>query len=61
MPIYNFKCEFCGATYEELVELNTKNYKCACGKDAVKVPSLSNFQLKGKGWAKDNYGLKEDK
>lgn len=60
MPIYNFKCE-CGAEYEELVPLNTNTFKCSCGKDATKVPSLTNFQLKGNGWAKDNYGLVKDK
>ena len=59
MPKYNFKCEFCGATYEELVELNTKNYKCTCGKEAIKVPSLSNLHLKGAGWFKVDYS-KED-
>ena len=54
MPIYNFKCD-CGKEYEELVSSNTTTFKCTCGKEANKVPSLSNFHLKGPGWAKDNY------
>ena len=54
MPIYTFKCE-CGKIYEELVPLDTLIFKCECGKDAKKVPSLSNFHLKGSGWYRDGY------
>lgn len=60
MPIYNFKCN-CGKEYEELVPIYTNTFKCTCGKEANKVPSLSNFHLKGSDWAKDNYGLSKDK
>lgn len=55
MPIYTFKCRSCGADYEELVPMGTENYKCSCGESATKVPSLSNFHLKGVGWASNGY------
>lgn len=58
MPIYTFKCSSCGTVHEELVPMDTETYKCSkCNEVAVKIPSLSNFHLKGGCWAKDNYGL----
>jgi len=30
-----------------------------CQKQMKKKPSLTSFSLKGDGWAKDNYGLKD--
>ena len=45
--------------YEVFEKMGTKTITCTCGKQANKVPSLSNFHLKGGGWAKDNYGNKK--
>tara|TARA_R100001198_G_C5026939_1_gene94608 strand:+ start:181 stop:315 length:135 start_codon:yes stop_codon:yes gene_type:complete len=30
-----------------------------CSKQMNKKPALTSFSLKGNGWAKDNYGLKD--
>lgn len=59
MPIYNYKCPSCKKEYEVFEKMGTKTITCTCGKQANKVPSLSNFHLKGGGWAKDNYGNKK--
>lgn len=60
MPIYTFSCSFCGSTQEELVPMDTKTYKCCkCAEVAIKVPSLSNFHLKGSGWYKDGYSKEQ--
>ena len=61
MPIYNYKCPSCKKEYEVFEKMGTKTIICTCGKQANKVPSLSNFHLKGGGWAKDNYGNKKIK
>ena len=55
MPIYNYECKKCGRKYESLQKMDTKTIKCGCGEDTEKVPSLTNFQLRGGGWAKDGY------
>lgn len=59
MPIYNYKCPVCKKEYESFEKMDTKTITCTCGKQAKKIPSLSNFHLKGGGWAKDNYGNKK--
>lgn len=59
MPIYNYRCKTCGKEYESFEKLDTKVIKCSCGETAEKIISLSNFHLKGGGWAKDNYGNKK--
>jgi len=48
MPIYEYECRGCGVRYEELV-LSGKPEACpVCGKDIVKVLSVSSG-LSGKG------------
>lgn len=59
MPVYNYKCKVCGKEHESFEKMDTKKIKCTCGNDADKVPSLSNFHLKGGGWYKDGYGNKK--
>ena len=54
MPIYNYECK-CGKQYESMQRMDTKTIICTCGEQAKKVPSLSNFHLKGGGWAKEGY------
>lgn len=59
MPIYEFQCS-CRERLEKLFKEPVKTTKCPnCGKRMRRIISSSNFQLKGHGWAKDSYGLKE--
>jgi len=61
MPIYEFECR-CGHKEEKLVKAETKTIKCSdCGRRMKRLISASNFHLAGRGWARDSYGLKEDK
>jgi len=61
MPIYEFHC-ICGEKLEKLLKKPVKTTKCpSCNKRMNRVISPSNFQLKGRCWAKDSYGLKEQK
>lgn len=62
MPVYEFKCNNCLNTFEELLTTSqTKesdiNVFCpVCHSlNVTKLISLSSFHLKGPGWAKDNY------
>jgi len=59
MPLYVFECKACNRTVEVLQRFDDEKPKCAdCEKQMKKKPSLTSFNLKGDGWAKDNYGLK---
>ena len=60
MPIYNYKCNLCNREYESMEKMGTQTIKCKCGNVAIKIPSLSNFHLKGSGWAKDNYSKEKE-
>ena len=63
MPVYEFKCDNCGKTFEELcISYRTKVINCPhCKHEAHKIPSLPSFKLEGNHWAKDSYGLKDKK
>lgn len=60
MPIYVYQCSACDARVEEIQKINAPPpKKCArCGKSETlkKQMGVSNFELKGSGWAKDGYG-----
>ena len=59
MPIYIFECNACGRTTEVMQKFGDKWPDCTkCSKQMNKKPALTSFNLKGDGWAKDNYGLK---
>ncbi len=61
MPIYEYKCESCGAEFERLQKISDPPLKVCgeCGSESVKkLVSQSGFVLKGGGWYKDHYGLK---
>ena len=53
MPLYLFKCETCERKLEKLMPFGVPR------RYARTVIAATNFSLKGSGWAKDNYGLKE--
>lgn len=58
MPIFEYKCQKCGHTFENIVLDKNKIIKCPKCKSTnlKKLPSVkTNFQLKGKGWFKDGY------
>lgn len=59
MPIYNYKCNDCTKETELLLpaeERDNINIECPyCGGELKRIPAVTNFQLVGKGWAKDGY------
>ena len=60
MPLYEYECRVCKKKTDSIEKMDTQTIVCVCGEVAVKIPSLSNFHLKGGGWAKDNYGLSKN-
>lgn len=64
MAVYEFKCNKCMKLTMKNFDINSKVKKVECkfcGDEAERIISNSNFALKGKNWAKDNYGLKKEK
>ena len=60
MPLYIFKCEKCGVRIEKLMPYGGPTPSCQeCNVEMKKQIAATNFSLKGSGWAKDSYGLKE--
>ncbi len=60
MPIYEFKCRECGDFVQKIQKHSDPFPVCeACKKEMKKLISKTSFSLKGRGWAKDNYGLKK--
>ncbi len=61
MPLYVYKCEKCDKRIEILQAFDDPQPKCDdCSIRMKKQVALTSFTLKGGGWAKDNYGLKQD-
>lgn len=60
MSLRDYRCTKCERFYLDVLEkLKEHMESCEdCGGLVERVISLSNFQLKGDGWAKDDYGLK---
>lgn len=63
MPINAYECQKCGHRFEHLKIRSYDEPECPeCGapKEALEkeFPKGTSHQLKGAGWAKDNYGLK---
>jgi len=58
MPIYEYKCQKCGASFEVLQKINDLPLKkCPqCGGTLVKVISPPALQFKGHGWYVTDYG-----
>ena len=61
MPLYEYGCHDCGHQFEELQSFSDPPIevcsKCG-GKNVSKLISKTSFVLKGGGWYKDHYGLK---
>jgi putative FmdB family regulatory protein len=58
MPIYEYRCESCGAELEKLQKISAPALReCPeCGKDTlVKLMSASSFRLKGSGWYETDF------
>lgn len=58
MPIYEYRCPKCSHEFEVLHrKVNAPPPKCPeCGHEPVeKLVSVTNFELKGGGWANDGY------
>ena len=66
MPIYEYKCENCGFSFEIVQKIDENPPMCenvvvsgslerACGGTCKKLVSRGSFKLKGGGWFKDGY------
>ena len=61
MPLYEYECESCGRREEKLQKHGAPPPVCeTCKYEMEKCISAGSFALKGDGWAKDNYGLKQE-
>ena len=62
MPLYELICPKCRQEKEEFLKLNEQEPVCdKCKVQMRKAMSAPAFVLKGRCWASDNYGLKEQK
>jgi putative FmdB family regulatory protein len=59
MPIYEFKCDKCKSTFEQLTKENKNDSTCpVCGNQSQKIISISTFRIKGYN-AKNGYSKTE--
>jgi len=55
MPIYPFKCEKCGKTFDKFIKFEEiKNVKC-CEVQATRIFTPVEFQLRGAGFYVNDY------
>lgn len=58
MPIYEYRCEACGAPKEAIQKMSDDPLKLCdeCGQEALtRIISRTNFVLKGTGWYATDY------
>lgn len=59
MPTYVYRCSKCDTTKEIWMPINKlrdRRPRCAeCKSIMQRIPAITNFTLKGSGWAKDGY------
>lgn len=58
MPIYEYRCEACGAELEKLQKISDPVLRdCPeCGRETlVKLVSATSFRLKGSGWYESDF------
>lgn len=60
MPIYEYECTSCCATFEVFQRMTESPLKVCpeCAGTVKKLVSKSSFQLKGSGWYADGYSSK---
>jgi putative FmdB family regulatory protein len=58
MPLYEYKCQSCGKTFELIQRFSDEPLKThpECGGIVEKVISAPAFHLKGTGWYATDYG-----
>ena len=67
MPIYEYKCDECGAIFENFQKITDKDLDIcqSCKNSGIKkLISSSGFRLKGSGWYETDFKgkkVKEDK
>lgn len=62
MPLYDLVCDQCYHEKEAFLKLDEKEPVCdKCGAPMRRAMSTPAFHLKGSGWFKDHYGLKQTK
>ena len=60
MPVYEYRCNVCGKTFETLQKFSDSPIeKCIfCSGDVAKIISPCSFHLKGTGWYVTDYARK---
>ena len=64
MPIYEYKCQNCGHSFEQLQKVTDRLLRTCpeCGeKQLIKLISNTSFQLKGTGWYVTDFKDKKEK
>ena len=66
MPLYSYKCSFCGVVDEYIVDTKKRNKTFPCEQDGctgimIRELDAPSIHLKGGGWAKDGYSKKPSK
>jgi putative FmdB family regulatory protein len=54
MPLYDYECTGCPASFEKLLSIKDRNNKVSCPEckaPATRIISGGNFLLKGNGWS----------
>tara|TARA_Y100000310_G_C20676257_1_gene813250 strand:+ start:2327 stop:2551 length:225 start_codon:yes stop_codon:yes gene_type:complete len=60
MPLYSYKCSFCGVVDEYIIDIEKRNKTFPCEQEVctglmIRELEAPSFQLKGVGWYKDGY------
>jgi len=63
MPLYEYKCQSCGKTFEVIQKFSDEPLKthAECGGEVERLISASAFHLKGAGWYATDYAKSNGK